>query len=74
MALKDRTHLPVVVDPTQCVTQAHRIRPLVRACREVSADGAILQVDPNKSESKRYALGMEHLVEIMNGSPPGNGE
>ena len=74
MALKDRTHLPVVVDPTQCVTQAHRIRPLVRACREVGADGAILQVDPNKSESKRYALGMEHLVEIMNGSPPGNGE
>ena len=27
MALKDRTHLLVVVDPTQCVTQAHRFAP-----------------------------------------------
>jgi 3-deoxy-7-phosphoheptulonate synthase len=74
MALKDRTHLPVMVDPTQCVTQAHRTRPLVQACREVGADGAILQVALNKSESKRYALRMEHLVEIMNGPPTANGE
>ena len=27
MALKDRTHLPVVVDPAQCVTQAHPDSP-----------------------------------------------
>ena len=68
MALKDRTHLPVMVDPTQCVTRAHRVRPLLEACRQIGAHGAILQVDFNESESKRYALGMDHLVEIMNGS------
>ena len=66
MALKDRTHLPIMIDPTQCVTRAHRIHPLLEACREVGADGAILQVDLDAS--KRSALGMEHLIEIMNGS------
>ena len=65
MALKDRTRLPVMVDPTQCVTRAHRIRPLVEACREIGADGAILQVDLTESESKRHMLTMEHLVEII---------
>ena len=68
MALRDRTHLPVMVDPTQCVTRAHRIHPLVEACREIGAHGAILQVDFDTSESKRHALRMEHLVDIMNGS------
>ena len=65
MALKDRTHLPVMVDPTHCVTRAHRIRPLVEASREVGANGAILQVDLDESDSKRHALGMEHLMDIM---------
>ncbi len=70
MALNDRTHLPVLVDPTQCVTRAHRIRPLVEACREIGAHGAILQVDLNKGESKPYALGMEHLIDIIHTSVP----
>ena len=68
MALKEKIHLPVLVDPTQCVTQAHRIPPLVQACRTVGADGAILRVGLDKQDSPRNVMGMDHLIEIMNGS------
>ncbi len=68
MALKHRTHLPVIVDPSQSVTRAQRVRPLIEACRQVGADGAMVQVNFNRREGRRHLPGIKHLAEIMNGS------
>ncbi len=53
--LKERTHLPVVVDPSHGVGVRRWIRPLARAAKAVGADGMIVEVHPNPAEAKSDA-------------------
>lgn len=71
LELKDKTHLPVIVDPSLCVTLPERYQPLLEACRELGANGAILQVDPSQKDRHNHALDLAHLVKIINTSAKG---
>jgi 3-deoxy-7-phosphoheptulonate synthase len=53
--LRERTHLPIVVDPSHGVGVRRWIRPLARAAKAVGADGIIVEVHPNPPEAKSDA-------------------
>ena len=44
--LRERTHLPIVVDPSHGVGVRRWIRPLARAAKAVGADGIIVESAP----------------------------
>jgi chorismate mutase/prephenate dehydratase len=53
--LRERTHLPILVDPSHGVGVRRWIRPLARAAKAVGADGIIVEVHPNPAEAKSDA-------------------
>jgi 3-deoxy-7-phosphoheptulonate synthase len=66
--LRERTHLPIVVDPSHGVGVRRWIRPLARAAKAVGADGIIVEVHPNPPEAKsdaEQALTFGDFEEIM---------
>ncbi len=66
--LKERTHLPVVVDPSHGVGVRRWIRPLCRAAKSVGADGLMLEVHPDPPRSKSdadQALTFDDFAAIM---------
>jgi len=42
--LKERTHLPVIVDPSHAVGARRFVAPLARAAMAVGADGVMVEV------------------------------
>ncbi|MHB8461815.1 MAG: 3-deoxy-7-phosphoheptulonate synthase [Vulcanimicrobiaceae bacterium] len=50
--LRERTHLPVFVDPSHAVGVRRWIRPLCRAAKAVGAHGLLIEVHPNPAEAK----------------------
>jgi chorismate mutase/prephenate dehydratase len=50
--LRERTHLPVLVDPSHGVGVRRWIRPLCRAAKAVGAHGILIEVHPNPEEAK----------------------
>ncbi len=50
--LRERTHLPVIVDPSHGVGVRRYILPMARAAKAVGAHGLILEVHPNPPEAK----------------------
>ncbi|HEX3463275.1 MAG TPA: 3-deoxy-7-phosphoheptulonate synthase [Candidatus Elarobacter sp.] len=50
--LRERTHLPVIVDPSHGVGVRRWIAPLCRAAKAVGAHGLLLEVHPNPAEAK----------------------
>ncbi|HSR52875.1 MAG TPA: prephenate dehydratase domain-containing protein [Acidobacteriota bacterium] len=50
LALKERIHLPVVVNPMNAVSSPREILPLARAARAVGADGIIFYLAPDSQE------------------------
>ncbi len=50
--LRERTHLPVFVDPSHGVGVRRWIAPLCRAAKAVGAHGLLLEVHPNPAEAK----------------------
>jgi chorismate mutase/prephenate dehydratase len=50
--LRERTHLPVLVDPSHGVGVRRWIGPLCRAAKAVGAHGLLLEVHPNPAEAK----------------------
>ncbi|MBD0347544.1 MAG: 3-deoxy-7-phosphoheptulonate synthase [Thermoleophilia bacterium] len=50
-ALKQRTHLPVVVDPSHAAGERSLVLPLARAAAAVGADGIIVEVHPRPDEA-----------------------
>jgi 3-deoxy-7-phosphoheptulonate synthase len=50
--LRERTHLPVFVDPSHAVGVRRWIRPLCRAAKAAGAHGLLIEVHPNPSEAK----------------------
>jgi 3-deoxy-7-phosphoheptulonate synthase len=53
--LRERTHLPILVDPSHGVGVRRWIRPLARAAKAVGADGIIVEVHPRPEEAKSDA-------------------
>jgi 3-deoxy-7-phosphoheptulonate synthase len=53
--LKERSHLPVLVDPSHGVGVRRWIRPLCRAAKAVGADGILIEVHPNPAVAKSDA-------------------
>jgi chorismate mutase/prephenate dehydratase len=49
--LRERTHLPIVVDPSHGVGVRRWIAALCRAAKAVGADGIIVEVHPNPDEA-----------------------
>jgi 3-deoxy-7-phosphoheptulonate synthase len=50
--LRERSHLPVLVDPSHGVGVRRWIRPLCRAAKAVGAHGILVEVHPNPPEAK----------------------
>jgi chorismate mutase/prephenate dehydratase len=50
--LRERTHLPVMVDPSHGVGVRRWIGPLCRAAKAVGAHGLLIEVHPNPAEAK----------------------
>ncbi|HVU02691.1 MAG TPA: 3-deoxy-7-phosphoheptulonate synthase [Polyangiaceae bacterium] len=66
--LRERTHLPVMVDPSHGVGVRRWIRPLCRAAKAVGAHGILIEVHPNPEEAKSdkdQALTFEDFRTIM---------
>jgi 3-deoxy-7-phosphoheptulonate synthase len=49
--LRERTHLPIMVDPSHGVGVRRWIVPLCRAAKAVGAHGLLVEVHPNPSEA-----------------------
>ncbi|MBV8150130.1 MAG: 3-deoxy-7-phosphoheptulonate synthase [Candidatus Eremiobacteraeota bacterium] len=65
--LRERTHLPVIVDPSHGVGVRRWIAPLCRAAKAVGAHGIIVEVHPNPPEAlsdKEQALTFEDFRQI----------
>ncbi len=50
--LRERTHLPVLVDPSHAVGVRRWIAPLCSAAKAVGAHGLLVEVHPNPAEAK----------------------
>ena len=53
--LRERTHLPVMVDPSHGVGVRRWILPLCRAAKAVGAHGLLVEVHPNPVEARSDA-------------------
>jgi 3-deoxy-7-phosphoheptulonate synthase len=66
--LRERTHLPVLVDPSHGVGVRRWIAPLCRAAKAVGAHGLLIEVHPDPSQAKSdpdQALTFEDFSTIM---------
>ncbi len=66
--LRERTHLPIMVDPSHGVGVRRWIRPLCRAAKAVGAHGILVEVHPNPEEAKsdkEQALTFDDFAQIM---------
>ncbi len=67
--LRERSHLPVLVDPSHGVGVRRWIAPLCRAAKAVGAHGILVEVHPNPSEAKsdkEQALTFDDFASIVN--------
>ena len=72
--LKDKTHLPVIVDPSHAIGQWQFVLPLARAAVAVGADGLLIEVHPEPDQAlcdgaqslrpERFAGLMEEIESI----------
>jgi chorismate mutase/prephenate dehydratase len=53
--LREKTHLPIMVDPSHGVGVRRWIRPLCRAAKAVGANGILIEVHPNPAVAKSDA-------------------
>ena len=51
-ALKSRTHLPVLVDPSHAAGRADLVEPLARAAAAVGADGILVEIHARPAEAR----------------------
>jgi len=64
--LKQRTHLPVIVDPSHGTGQRSLVAPLAKAAVAVGADGIIIEAHPTPEESVSDAAQAISLQELEN--------
>ena len=66
--LKERTHLPVIVDPSHAAGRRELVLPLAAAAVAAGADGLIVECHPNPDEAlcdKEQALTRADMAELM---------
>ncbi|MBW4676866.1 MAG: 3-deoxy-7-phosphoheptulonate synthase [Desmonostoc geniculatum HA4340-LM1] len=67
-ALKQITHLPVIVDPSHAVGKRELVAPVARAAIACGADGLIIECHPEPEKSvsdARQALSLEDMVDLV---------
>ncbi|MFN6538568.1 MAG: 3-deoxy-7-phosphoheptulonate synthase [Nostoc sp. EkiNYC01] len=67
-ALKQITHLPVIVDPSHAVGKRELVAPLAKAAIACGADGLIIECHPEPEKSvsdARQALSLEDMVHLV---------
>ncbi|NWF59506.1 MAG: 3-deoxy-7-phosphoheptulonate synthase [Fischerella sp.] len=72
-ALKQITHLPVIVDPSHAVGKRELVAPVAKAAIACGADGLIIECHPEPEQSvsdARQALSLEDMVSLVNSLKP----
>ncbi|OKH36800.1 3-deoxy-7-phosphoheptulonate synthase [[Phormidium ambiguum] IAM M-71] len=72
-ALKQLTHLPVIVDPSHAVGKRELVAPLAKAAIACGADGLIIECHPEPEKSvsdARQALSLEDMVQLVKSLKP----
>ncbi len=73
VALKQLTHLPVIVDPSHAAGKRELIAGMSRAAIAAGADGVIIECHPEPEKSvsdARQALSLEAMVELIQSLGP----
>lgn len=73
VALKQITHLPVIVDPSHAVGKRELVAPLAKAAIACGADGLIIECHPEPEKSvsdARQALSLEDMVDLVHSLRP----
>lgn len=71
--LRERTHLPVIVDPSHAAGRRELVVPLALAAVAAGADGLIVECHPNPAEAKcdkEQALRESDLAQLVAGLEP----
>jgi len=72
-ALKQITHLPVIVDPSHAVGKRELVAPVAKAAVACGADGLIIECHPEPEKSvsdARQALSLEDMVNLVDTLKP----
>ncbi len=72
-ALKQLTHLPVIVDPSHAVGKRELVASLAKAAVACGADGLMIECHPVPEESvsdARQALSLEDMLELVESLRP----
>ncbi len=72
-ALKQLTHLPVIVDPSHAVGKRELVAPMAKAAVACGADGLIIECHPEPEKSvsdARQALSLEDMVDLVHSLQP----
>ncbi|MGH9548791.1 MAG: 3-deoxy-7-phosphoheptulonate synthase [Terriglobales bacterium] len=73
IALRQLTHLPVLVDPSHAAGKNELVADLARAAVACGADGLIIECHPEPAKSvsdARQALSLEEMVELVRSLQP----
>lgn len=73
VALKQLTHLPVIVDPSHAAGKRELVADLARAAVACGADGLIIECHPEPEKSvsdARQALSLEDMVQLVQSIRP----
>ncbi|MFN6569001.1 3-deoxy-7-phosphoheptulonate synthase [Dendronalium sp. ChiSLP03b] len=73
VALKQITHLPVIVDPSHAVGKRELVAPLAKAVVACGADGLIIECHPEPEKSvsdARQALSLDDMVSLVDSLKP----
>lgn len=73
VALKQLTHLPVIVDPSHATGKRELVADLARAAIACGADGLLIECHPEPEKSvsdARQALSLVDMVELVNSLRP----
>ncbi|NEQ52145.1 MAG: 3-deoxy-7-phosphoheptulonate synthase, partial [Leptolyngbya sp. SIO3F4] len=68
VALKQITHLPVLVDPSHATGKRELVAALSRAAIAAGADGLIIECHPDPDQSisdARQTISLEDMVELV---------
>jgi 3-deoxy-7-phosphoheptulonate synthase len=72
-ALKQLTHLPVIVDPSHAVGKRELVAPLAKAAVACGADGLMIECHPEPEKSvsdARQALSLDDMVDLVQSLRP----
>ncbi|NEP53162.1 MAG: 3-deoxy-7-phosphoheptulonate synthase, partial [Moorea sp. SIO3C2] len=73
VALKQITHLPVLVDPSHATGKRELVPSLARAAIAAGADGLMIECHPQPKQSisdARQTISLETMVELINSLEP----